>query len=224
MSHALRFSSVFHVEAKKKKKSRQVWEHRKCKGVAAGCVCAGQLKVQTPFFLFFFLLLSIFTSLSVFSCACYYYFYKLGPGHTNRVTKSLDFPSFFFFFLPSRGALFFFSYQEGKRRWDFFFFWVSLLVSISGLSHPPFFLYKNLCLRKTVTPKLSRYISPSTRVQMSRRPWWMKPRTVWSGWRTHSDSGMLVVPSVSTFVVVVWFLFPFLFFFFLLSLVCSHHK
>lgn len=148
MSHALRFSSVFHVEAKKKKKSRQVWEHRKCKGVAAGCVCAGQLKVQTPFFLFFFLLLSIFTSLSVFSCACYYYFYKLGPGHTNRVTKSLDFPSFFFFFLPSRGALFFFFLSRRKEEVRFFFFLSQPACQYKWAFSSSFFFVQKLMLAK----------------------------------------------------------------------------
>lgn len=78
MSHALWFSSVFHVEAKKKK-SRQVWEHRKCKGVAAGCVCAGQLKVQTPFFLFFFFAVVDFYLSVCFFLRLLLLFLQIGP-------------------------------------------------------------------------------------------------------------------------------------------------
>lgn len=117
MSHDSRFSSVFHVKAKKKKKpssKRAPQVQRSSCGVR---VCRST-QGSNSLFSVFFLLLSIFTSLFVFSCACYY-FYKLGPGHTNRVTKSLDFLSFFFsFYRPV--ARFFFPCQEGKRRWIFF--------------------------------------------------------------------------------------------------------
>ena len=90
------FPQFFTWRPKKKKKPSSMRAPQVQRSSCGVRVCRST-QGSNSLFSFFFLLLSIFTSLSVFSCACYYYFYKLGPGHTNRVTKSLDFPSFFFF-------------------------------------------------------------------------------------------------------------------------------
>ena len=141
------FPQFFTCRPKKKKKPSSMRAPQVQRSSCGVRVCRST-QGSNSIFSFFFLLLSIFTSLSVFSCACYYYFYKLGPGHTNRVTKSLDFPSFFFFLSTVPWRAFFFFLSRRKEEVRFFFFLSQPACQYKWAFSSSFFFVQKLMLAK----------------------------------------------------------------------------